>query len=106
MGVAADTYDEDGGIHPRNKQLTSRRLATSGLNVAYGMTEFPTNGPFPEVWNFAHLETGIQVDILYDKTFSWNPVEIEGFSYCCSNSIDYCNEVIGAWVKVICSRLY
>jgi hypothetical protein len=25
MGVAADTYDEEGGIHPRNKQLTSRQ---------------------------------------------------------------------------------
>ena len=35
MGVAADTYDEQSGIHPRNKQLTSGRLAIAGLNVAY-----------------------------------------------------------------------
>merc|ERR1712045_763703 len=55
MGVALDTYDEENGIHPRNKQLVSGRLAVAGLNVAYGMTDYPTNGPFPDVWNFAQL---------------------------------------------------
>ena len=100
MGVAADTYDEQSGIHPRNKQLTSGRLAIAGLNVAYDMTEYPANGPFPETWNFAQLETGIQVDISYDKTFTWNPIETEGFSFCCMDSITDCNSRIGAWVKV------
>ena len=71
MGVAIDTYDEESGIHPRNKQLTSKRLAVAGLNVAYGMTDYPTNGPYPEVWNIVPLEDGIQVDILYDKPFKF-----------------------------------
>ena len=61
MGVAIDTYDEEGGIHPRNKQLVSGRLAVAGLNVAYGMTDYPTNGPFPEVWNFAKVAEAVQV---------------------------------------------
>ena len=39
MGVAIDTYDKESGIHPRNKQLTTKRLAVAGLNVAYGLTE-------------------------------------------------------------------
>ena len=67
MGVALDTYDEESGIHPRNKQLVSGRLASAGLNVAYGMKDYPANGPYPEVWNFADLENGIEVNILYES---------------------------------------
>ena len=100
MGVAIDTYDEENGIHPRNKQLPSERLAYAGLNVAYNMNEYPTNGPFPVVWNFALLENEIQVDILYDKTFTWNPKETEGFYICCLKPIVRCNNRDGAWEKV------
>jgi len=100
MGVALDTYDEESGIHPRNKQLVSGRLAVAGLNVAYGMNDFPTNGPFPDVWNFAQLEDAIQVDILYDQDFKWNPVESEGFYSCCLDSIEDCNNRNGAWDKL------
>ena len=100
MGVAIDTYDEESGIHPRNKQLVSGRLASAGLNVAYDMTSYPTNGPFPEAWNFAQLEDAIQVDILYDQDFEWNPVESEGFYTCCLDSIEDCNNRNGAWEKV------
>ena len=101
MGVALDTYDEESGIHPRNKQLVSGRLAVAGLNVAYGMNDYPTNGPFPDVWNFAQLEDAIQVDILYDQDFKWNPVESEGFYSCCLDSIEDCNNRNGAWEKVL-----
>ena len=104
MGVAIDTYDKESGIHPRNKQLTTKRLAVAGLNVAYGLTDYPTNGPYPEVWNFVELEDEIQVDILYDKTFNWNVLESEGFYVCCLDSqfddiiIEAC---ANAWVKVM-----
>ena len=101
MGVALDTYDEESGIHPRNKQLVSGRLAVAGLNVAYGMNDFPTNGPFPDFWFFNQVEDGIQVGILYDQDFKWNPVESEGFYTCCLNSIDDCNNRNGAWDKVL-----
>ena len=47
MAVSIDTFDRESGIHPRNKQLVSSRLATAGLNVAYGQTQYPTQGPFP-----------------------------------------------------------
>ena len=57
MAVSLDTYDEESGIHPRNKQLPSKRLASAGLNVAYGLTEWPTNGPFPEAVSFNFEET-------------------------------------------------
>ena len=101
MGVALDTYDEENGIHPRNKQLVSKRLAIAGLNVAYGMLEYPTNGPFPEVWNVIPLGNGlVQVDILYEKTFMWNPIETNGFSICCLETISDCNNRNGAWKKV------
>ena len=101
MGVAIDTYDNESGIHPRNKQLSSKRLATSGLNIAYGMTDYPTNGPFPESWNSIRLNSGIQVDILYDKKFIWNVVEAEGFYYCLLGTAYICNQLPGAWVKVL-----
>ena len=101
MGVALDTYDEENGIHPRNKQLVSKRLAIAGLNVAYGMLEYLTNGPFPEVWNVIPFGNGlVQVDILYDKTFMWNPIETNGFSICCLETISDCNNRNGAWKKV------
>ena len=108
MGVALDTYDEEYGIHPRNKQLASRRLATAGLNVAYNLTSYPTNGPYPVAWNFASLGgLFIQVDILYDKTFTWNPVESEGFYACYVdgaipvNPMGYCNRRMDTWKKVL-----
>ena len=102
MGVSLDTFDKVGGIHPRNKQLPSFRLATAGLNVAYGLTSYPSNGPFPEAWNLAHIENDlIQVDISYDKSFTWNPVESEGFYVCrLDGGIDKCNSRGGAWEKV------
>ena len=31
----------------RYKQIAAERLAIAGLHVAYGFTDFPTNGPFP-----------------------------------------------------------
>ena len=100
MGVALDTYDQENGIHPRNKQLSSKRLAVAGLNVAYDMTDYPSNGPFPEAWNFAQLSGGTQVDILYDQSFTWNPVESEGFYTCCLDSIEDCNSKGQTWEKV------
>ena len=52
MAVAPDTYDRienklRGGIHPRNKQTPSLRLAIAGFNVAYGFINYPTRGPWP-----------------------------------------------------------
>jgi len=52
MAVSLDTFDAESGIHPRNKQLVAQRLSTSGLNIAYGMSDQPTNGPFPESVTF------------------------------------------------------
>ena len=45
MAVSIDTYDEENGIHPRYKQIIGERLAYTGLNVAYGIEEFPERGP-------------------------------------------------------------
>ena len=47
MSVTMDTFDEQSGIHPRNKQLAAKRLATAAMNVAYGDANYPSNGPFP-----------------------------------------------------------
>ena len=101
MAVSLDTYDEESGIHPRNKQLPSKRLASAGLNVAYGLTEWPTNGPFPEAVSFNKVEDDfIQVDVLMDQDFTWNDTETNGFSYCTADSLSTCNTRSGQWNKV------
>merc|ERR1719204_2463561 len=45
MAVTLDTYDEEGGIHPRYKQIVGERLATTGMNLVYGDDSLPLNGP-------------------------------------------------------------
>jgi hypothetical protein len=100
MGVAIDTWDQDSGIHPRNKQLVSQRLAWAGLNVAYGQNSFPTNGPFPEFVNFALLGDGYEATILFNEPIEWNPIESQGFYVCCETNFDDCDLKNGAWQEV------
>ena len=97
MGVSLDTYDAEYGIHPRNKQTPSKRMALAGLNVAYGRTEFPTNGPFPVSVDITRLEEDIQIDIAYDKPFLWNVTESEGFYICHESEVGDCNNMNGKW---------
>lgn len=101
MAVSLDTYDEEYGIHPRNKQLPSKRLATAGLNVAYGLKEYPTHGPFPVLIDHNALSDRIQIDITYDQPFIWNSTETEGF-YICVDRSRRCNYsgLNGLWKKI------
>ena len=101
MAVSLDTFDSQTGIHPRNKQLPCKRLSTAGLNVAYGLKDYPTNGPFPvdiKVEPLPDPNGRLYVEITYDQPFTWNPTETEGF-YVCTNSdlTNFCN---GGWQKV------
>lgn len=103
MAVSLDTYDEETGVHPRNKVIPSKRLATAGLNIAYGLKEFPSNGPFPTNFDiFLRPSYGIQVDIAYDQPFIWNATESEGFYLCMEPSFADCmlKKNIGLWQKV------
>ena len=102
MAVSLDTYDEEYGIHPRNKQLPSKRLATAGLNVAYGLKEYPKHGPFPVFIDYNVLSDRIQIDITYDQPFTWNSTETEGF-YICTDRSHRCNDsgLNGLWKKVL-----
>ena len=104
MAVSLDTYDEETGVHPRNKVIPSKRLATAGLNIAYGLKEFPSNGPFPTNFDiFLRPSYGIQVDIAYDQPFIWNATESEGFYLCMEPSFADCmlKKNIGLWQKVV-----
>ena len=102
MAVSLDTYDREYDIHPRNKQLPSKRLATSGLNIAYGLTEYPTNGPFPVLVDYNKVTNGIQIEITYDQPFLWNSTETEGFYICTKSNPQKCNseDEEGLWHKV------
>ena len=104
MAVSLDTYDKDNGIHPRNKVIPSKRLASAGLNIAYGYQDFPSNGPFPAVIDVNQLPDDLmQIEITYDQPFTWNDAtETVGFYICLESNISDCNVVTknSLWQKV------
>ena len=97
MAISIDTYDEPNGIHPRYKQIIGQRLAIAGMNVAYGNSSFPTNGPHP-----ADLYVGPGPSILleYDQKIKYNQSEISGFYFCCLDNFDRCDHFSRNWVEV------
>jgi len=100
MSVSIDTYDEESGIHPRNKQLVSKRLATAGLNVAYGKTEFPTNGPFPNSIQFSSAALVSVAEIVYNEKIVFDVKEFGGFYFCCQADYLTCDDT-NSWKPVI-----
>jgi len=81
MAVAADTYDEEHGIHPRYKQVVGHRLAVAGMNVAYGVKEFPSQGPVASSVNIQE-DSGV-FRLSYDQEFVYSDTELTGFFMCC-----------------------
>ena len=86
-----DTYDEESGIHPRNKQIIGERLSITGGLVAYGL-EGPLQGPVPDYVLTNSLEFIVEFE--YDYDISYNNEETSGFWVCCSE-FDECNN---AWL--------
>jgi len=80
MAVAVDTYDEENGIHPRFKQVIGERLATAGMNVAYGMEGFPSQGP---VGSSGEILANGDFKLTYDQAFTYDNSELSGFFFCC-----------------------
>ena len=105
MAVSLDTYDEESGIHPRNKQLVSKRLATSGLNVAYGKTDNPTNGPFPKSIQFTPAGLVNYAEITFNEPITFDAKENNGFYYCCEEDFQMCDQK-NAWKLVIKNHNY
>lgn len=96
MAVAMDTYDEEGGIHPRNKQIVGERLGITGGNIAYGLTGNPSNGPFP---TFATNGAILTLEYPLDAGITYDNSEISGFYVCCEeySTCDYEN---GRWTRI------
>ena len=99
MAVSLDTYDEVEGIHPRNKQLVTQRLTTSGLNIAYGKTSFPTNGPFPVSIQFTPAGLINYAEITFGEPIVFDAKENNGFYYCCEEDYQLCDQR-SAWKLV------
>ncbi|XP_048766253.2 sialate O-acetylesterase-like [Ostrea edulis] len=101
MSVAMDLPDYKspyGSIHPQDKQDVSRRLALSGLSVAYNMSLGPFQGP--QIAAF-YVDIGFfTVGFGFD-----NAVEIEvrnkaGFEVCCSvNNQSRCDGTDSVWME-------
>ena len=98
MSSPQDTYDPQAGypgnIHPRYKQIVAERLANAGLNVAYGLTEYPTYGPYPIALIQEAADAFTTVKLEFDKDLQYLvDAEISGF-YFCSESAEKCDEGI------------
>ncbi len=98
MSSPLDTYDPKdgypGGIHPRYKQIVAERLANAGLNVAYGLTDYPTYGPYPVALTQVAADSFKTIKIEFDKDLQYLvDAEISGF-YFCSESAVKCDEGI------------
>jgi len=89
MAVAMDTYDANspiGTVHPRYKKIVAERLSYAGLNIAYGMKNYPTNGPYFESFRLAsETENEGLVTITYDQDIIYDNQEVSGYYYCCSD---------------------
>ena len=60
--------------------------------MAYGLTELPTNGPFP----LSVTVVNDVADITYDQEFTYNNNEISGFYICCLE-FDECTAAANNW---------
>jgi hypothetical protein len=105
MSVSLDTYDEESGQHPRNKQLASKRLAIAALNVAYRKNEFPANGPFPKSIQFTPAGlVSKAAKIVYDKPIIFDVKEFAGFYFCCQADYLTCDGT-NSWKPVMTFNL-
>ena len=96
MSSPLDTYDSKegypGGIHPRYKQIVAERLANAGLNIAYGLTDFPTYGPYPVALSQEATDAIIIVKLEFDKDLQYlKEAEISGFYFCLESAVK-CDE--------------
>ena len=74
------------------------RLAISGINVVYGMSEFPTNGPVVTDVSFFNNPDSVNIDITFDQSFEYNQTETNGFYGCCfDKEFDFCNSKWNEW---------
>ena len=83
-------------------QTVGERLAIAGLNVAYGRTEFPTNGPFlKSVTAKARADGSISAVVRFDQSFSYSPQEGKsGFYYCEEEDPTSCDDEAEFWMEV------
>ena len=96
MAVAIDTNDPVGGIHPRYKQIVGERLAIAGSNVAYGLSNMPTNGPFP---TSVVRQPDDSVIVTMDMEFTHKEMSngFSGYSVCCNVAFESC---LGSWTRL------
>merc|ERR1711962_896152 len=62
------------------KQVVGERLATAGMNVAYGDESFPSQGPIGQLG--ANFPNG-DYSLTYDQPFTYDDSELSGFFFCC-----------------------
>ena len=82
-------------------QIVGERLAIAGLNIAYGMTDLPTNGPFFTNIDIETMPDGnFSITIDYDQSFEYDSSETNGFYVCCDYDMLECDEHCGRWQLV------
>ena len=78
-----------------------QRLAIAGLNMVYGMTNFPLNGPLMTSFETQAVDDdSFSFSITLDQTFSYDSSETTGFYLCCDVAFEECDDANGRWQLV------
>ena len=98
MAVAIDTYDEESQAHPRYKPIVAARLAATGLRTAYGLEDFPEQGP----QMVGATSTDAALLLTYNQAVHLNATSLSGFYVCCEGEAA-CLEATeaAAWPEVV-----
>ena len=82
-------------------QIVAKRLAISGLNVAYGLSDYPANGPFfTKVLVKPRHDGNRTIAITYNQRFRFDASETHGFYCCRQQNILECDAQCGGWTVV------
>ena len=103
MAVGHDIVGEasNKSLHSPKKQIVAHRLALGGAHLAYGITKFPLNGPFPLSLG-ANPNMKNTVRVVYDQRFLYNKTALNsGFYACCKETMEECDHPLYNWVPII-----
>ena len=77
------------------------RLALAGLNVVYGLAQYPNKGPYlSEVTINEQSDGSLDITVDFDGSFVYDTSEASGFYTCCDVQFADCDIGNGHWHQV------
>ena len=74
----------------------------AGLNLVYGMTALPLNGPIlTDTAIQVRADSTLNIQLEFDQPLTYDSSESTGFYVCCDVEFTECDNAVGLWQKVI-----